>query len=229
MATGSFKVFTFDGLRGLGGTLRYVGSKPGVLGAGSVIRLIPEQGPTESWETTLWTTRLVHNCTDEYGTGRIPLVVNRQILMRLVIDQLPVQGSPAQGDTPALVRTGEATTVALREPVTLDSIFNTAHTGGLYEYQNSDIDTSQVGEACKGAQTLGVDVQVALPSGVLLEVVEAAPGSSDWLLPKDQSPPYLPPGPPGPVTGSGARLWLPVIGALALLWVAGRLIFGGKR
>lgn len=241
----SFKVFAFDGLRGyagdyrdelaearargrsgFGAALRSVGSQPGQLTAGSLVRLISEQGPVEDWETTPWTTRVVHNCTGEYGTVQVPLVVNRQVLLRTVID-LPVEGSPAQGLDPAFVRPRAYTTVALREPVTLESVYNTAHTGGLFGEYPADIDTATLGEGCKGAQTLGVGVEVALPEGVLLEVVEAASGSTAWLLPKEPVPPVVPEPPSGP-SRSGVPTWVPVVGGLGLLLCAGWLIFGRR-
>lgn len=205
MTASSFKVFAFDGLRGL--------DEAGVLTGESVVRIVPE---SNSAEDPVWTTRIVSSCMSEEGAVRFPLIVDRRILARVVV-ATQVHG------TPTVVRTDEDTTVSLLEPVTLEVARNTRHTGGLYEAE-SDIDWRGL-TTCVPRQTLGAGVQVALPRGTQLEVLEAAPGSSDWMLAGEQGG--------GAPEGGVPELkrgvpWFPVVLGVGLLALAGWIILGGS-
>jgi hypothetical protein len=233
-----FRVFAFDGLHGFGQQVE-VGSTPGTLAGGSVIRIVPEFNPLEDPQ---WITRIVSNCMSEHGVVQFPLAVDRQILARVVINT-PVHGAPAsipggseglmQG---AVVRTDADTTVALLEPVSLNVVLNTRHTGDLFANPDSDIDASGLA-TCVGRQELGVETQVALPRGVRLEVLKAAPESSSWMLPEGTTggggggsgiDPVKPCSECNRAQG-GYRVWLPVLLGIGLLGLAGWIILNDSR
>jgi hypothetical protein len=93
MSQGSYKVFAFDGLRGDGTTT--TSSRPGVLGAESVIRVRPGT---------------VVYLNDATVGGEVALEVGVPISARVIIT-IPITA------TDGVIRTSEDTTISLLEPL----------------------------------------------------------------------------------------------------------------
>lgn len=185
-------------LGGLGDASLPVEELTGTLAGGSIVRIIPEIG-----------TRLIWTAPAQ---APVVLVVNRQIVVRMVIST-PVHGNAAKPDgSPPIATLDTDTTIALREPVHLERDPSTSESEGIYD----DLGIDNI--------VLGAQVQVVLPAKTLVEVLEASPESSDWL-----GAPAEPEEPPPPTPPRRPINWPVIVGGVMLLGVVGWLLFGGKK